>query len=74
VAGVHRCSYHSTTAEVYAWLTVPIFTTSHFPGMPYERRRRLLDAAYRDIDPDEPSESRWVQFLAVADGAGRPSG
>lgn len=57
---------HQQSAEVQrAWLSVPIFSRSYLPGMPYSQRMQVLARAYQRVDTRAATE-RWVAFAAKA--------
>jgi SAM-dependent methyltransferase len=58
--------YEQPTGSLRAWLTVPVFTDRHLPGLPYETRMAVLDKACEQLGPVDSGTSRW---LAIAAGA-----
>jgi SAM-dependent methyltransferase len=71
VEQIEQYTYEQSAEAVRAWLSVPIFTERHLPGLPYEQRMRVLEKAYRRLGPGETALSRLVVFSAKAT-AGRP--
>ena len=59
-------SHHNSAQSLRAWLSIPIFTRDHLPGLPYEDRMRVLDEAYERLGPGETEHARWVVFVARA--------
>ncbi|HEX5117994.1 MAG TPA: methyltransferase domain-containing protein [Pseudonocardiaceae bacterium] len=72
--GVDRVEHRicqTTVAEQHAWLSVPVFTTNLFGGLPYDQRMAVLDKAYRRLATDHPQPvaTRWVLFVATSNAA-----
>jgi hypothetical protein len=61
-------TYRTSLAEQCAWLSVPVFTTRLFGGLPYEHRMDVLDKAYRRLVPGhpEPLTTHWAVFATTA--------
>jgi len=59
-------TYQQSAEAARAWLSVPIFTERHLPGLPYRQRMRVLDKAYQRLGPGEAASSQWVAFAAKA--------
>jgi len=59
-------TYQQSAEAVRAWLSVPVFTERHLPGLPYRQRMRVLDEAYQRLGPGEAALSQWVAFAAKA--------
>jgi SAM-dependent methyltransferase len=58
-------TYDQTHDQHAAWLRIPIFTERLLPGMPYEQRVAVLDAAVARLDASAPPlPSTWVIFRA----------
>jgi SAM-dependent methyltransferase len=63
---VEEFSYEQSAEAERAWLSVPIFTKSYLPGLPYDDRMRVLDKTYDRLGPGKAGISRWVAFVAKA--------
>lgn len=63
---VEELSYEDSGEAERYWLTIPVFTRHHLPGLPYQDRIRVLDHAYEQLGPAKAVRSRWVAFLAKA--------
>ena len=67
---VERRTYQVTVAAEHGWLSIPIFTERALAGLPYEQRRRLVDAAYAQADPAAVTQSSWAVFVAYCTRSG----
>lgn len=67
VERVEEFRYDQSADAQRAWLSVPVFTERHLPGMPYDERMRVLERAYETFGSGEPTTSRWVAFAARAE-------
>jgi ubiquinone/menaquinone biosynthesis C-methylase UbiE len=70
VERVQGFSYQASFEEQGAWLSVPVFTTRLFGGLPYEQRMAVLSQAHQRLAADHPGAmtTRWVAFVAIATG------
>jgi ubiquinone/menaquinone biosynthesis C-methylase UbiE len=59
-------TYEESTESQRAWLSLPIFSQSYLPGLPYEARKAVLDKAFEQLGPGHAAQSRWVAFMARA--------
>ena len=55
-------SYPQSADMLRAWLSVPVFTAAHLPGLGYDHRMRVLELAAGELS--EPGESGWLAFVA----------
>jgi ubiquinone/menaquinone biosynthesis C-methylase UbiE len=62
-------AYEESGEAERAWLTVPVFTQRHLPGLPYQQRMAVLAKAFDQHRADRSTSSRWATFAAV-----KPSG
>lgn len=65
VERIEEFSYAQTAEAERAWLSVPVFTESHLPGLPYDHRMRVLAQTYERLAPADPGISRWVAFAGI---------
>jgi trans-aconitate methyltransferase len=70
-AGFHleraeRLEYEETPDDLRAWLAIPAFTGRLLPGLPYDRRMRVLSQAWEQAGPAGPRTSAWLAFAARA--------
>ncbi|MEO6204852.1 MAG: class I SAM-dependent methyltransferase [Mycobacteriales bacterium] len=60
-------AYDQSHEQYKAWLKIPIFTERMFPGLAYETRMAILDAAFDRLDKAvPPAPTSWVIFRAKA--------
>jgi SAM-dependent methyltransferase len=59
-------THHGTLEEKRAWLSMPIFARPAGPHFTHEQRMRILDVAYRQVDPTRPTTTRWLVVTAEA--------
>jgi ubiquinone/menaquinone biosynthesis C-methylase UbiE len=63
---VHEASYQQTRAEAREWLSIPIFTEYHLPGMDYKQRMEVVYRAMDHLDHPDSVPPSWVIFSATA--------
>lgn len=56
--------YEMSTAQMYEWLSIPMFLPV-LPGLTPDQVRHALDAAYRDLDPEHPMRMPWLLVTAI---------
>jgi hypothetical protein len=67
-------SYPASAELQHAWLSIPVFTRSWLPGLPYEDRMRVLGEARQRLGPGHAEQARWVFFVARAGQPGSGGG
>ena len=63
---VEQHTYEDSAESRRAWLSIPIFTQHHLPGLPYEDRLRVLEKACERLGPAENVVEEWLAFAAIA--------
>ena len=63
---VTEISYPASAESEHAWLSIPVFTRSWLPGLPYEDRMRVLNEARARLGPGHGEQAQWVFFVAWA--------
>jgi ubiquinone/menaquinone biosynthesis C-methylase UbiE len=58
--------YEQTPESQLSWLRIPSFTDRHLPGLGYQARMAVLDAAVQRLGPPRTELTRWFAVAATA--------
>lgn len=61
--------YAMTIAQMYQWLSIPMFLPP-LPGLTEAQRRHALRMAFDSLDPGQVARARWLVVAAVRPAAG----